>query len=252
MHDLRLVFEEVTGEDLNWFFNQWYLASGHPILNIEHQFEDSILHISVSQMQDISKTPLYSLPLYIDIWSEGEKSRFFVEVDDLSEVFEFTFPQRPDLVLFDASQSLVGEIKHKKTIDEYAFQYYNVDHFKAKYIALDTLLSSENDSLKHKILIDALDDPFWYFRQMAINALEDFDEADQQIIENKLSELAQHDPKSLVRADALHALYSLNPTGYKGVIENALNDSSYMVVGTAIYAYSEIEIAAFKKNSCKV
>lgn len=251
VHDLRLVFEEVTGEDLNWFFNQWYLASGHPILNIEQQYEDSILHISVSQMQDISNTPIYNLPLYIDIWSGGEKSRFFVEVDDLSQVFEFTFPQKPDLVLFDASQSLVGVIEHQKTIEEYAFQYYNTDHFKAKYLALDTLLSSENDSLKHKILIDALDDPFWYFRQMAINALEDFDDADQRIIENKLSELAQHDPKSLVRADALHALYSLNPTGYMGVIEKALNDSSYMVVGTAIYAYSEIETAAFKKIASK-
>ena len=247
VHDLRLTFEEVTGEDLNWFFNQWYLASGHPILNVEQQYEDSVLQISVSQMQDISKSPTYNLPLYIDIWSEGETSRFFVEVDDVSQVFEFTFPQKPDLVLFDASQSLVGEIKHDKTIEEYVYQYYNVDHFKAKYIALNTILSFDNDSLKHKVLIDALDDPFWYFRQMAINALEDLDGIERQVIEKKLNELAQHDPKSLVRADALHALYTLNPSAYKEVIEKALNDSSYMVVGTAIYAYTEIDPAAFKK-----
>ena len=112
---------------------------------------------------------------------------------------------------------------------------------------MNTLRSSENDSLKQEVLKDALDDPFWYFRQMAINVLEDFDESDRQIIENKLSELALHDPKSLVRADALHALYSINSTDYKEVIEKALDDSSYMVVGTAIYAFSEIEPAAFRK-----
>ena len=34
IHDLRLAFEEVTGEDLNWFFNEWFLAKGHP--DLEH------------------------------------------------------------------------------------------------------------------------------------------------------------------------------------------------------------------------
>ena len=34
IHNLRLAFEEVTGEDLNWFFNQWFLNSGHPDLTM--------------------------------------------------------------------------------------------------------------------------------------------------------------------------------------------------------------------------
>ena len=31
---LRLAFEEVTGKDMNWFWNQWYYGSGHPKLKI--------------------------------------------------------------------------------------------------------------------------------------------------------------------------------------------------------------------------
>ena len=30
IHDLRQVFEAITGEDLNWFFDQWFLTPGHP------------------------------------------------------------------------------------------------------------------------------------------------------------------------------------------------------------------------------
>src|SRR5690606_4973139 len=30
IHDLRMAFEEVSGRDMNWFFNQWFMASGHP------------------------------------------------------------------------------------------------------------------------------------------------------------------------------------------------------------------------------
>ena len=29
---LRLAFEEVTGKDLNWFWNQWYYGAGNPSL----------------------------------------------------------------------------------------------------------------------------------------------------------------------------------------------------------------------------
>jgi aminopeptidase N len=35
IHHLRLAFEKVTGKDLNWFFNQWFLLPGHPELVID-------------------------------------------------------------------------------------------------------------------------------------------------------------------------------------------------------------------------
>lgn len=41
VHHLRLAFEEISGEDLNWFFNQWYLSSGYPILWVSHNYDDT-------------------------------------------------------------------------------------------------------------------------------------------------------------------------------------------------------------------
>ena len=35
---LRLAFEEVTGKDMNWFWNQWYYGSGHPKLQIDYNY----------------------------------------------------------------------------------------------------------------------------------------------------------------------------------------------------------------------
>ena len=37
--DLRLAFEEVTGKDLNWFFNEWYYGNGHPKLDINYDYD---------------------------------------------------------------------------------------------------------------------------------------------------------------------------------------------------------------------
>ena len=38
---LRLAFEEVTGQDMNWFWNQWYYGSGHPKLKIDYKYDDA-------------------------------------------------------------------------------------------------------------------------------------------------------------------------------------------------------------------
>ena len=38
---LRLAFEETTGKDMNWFWNQWYYGSGHPKLKINYSYDDA-------------------------------------------------------------------------------------------------------------------------------------------------------------------------------------------------------------------
>jgi aminopeptidase N len=42
IHKLRLAFEEVTGQDLNWFFDQWFLQPGHPELEMRHKYANGI------------------------------------------------------------------------------------------------------------------------------------------------------------------------------------------------------------------
>jgi len=37
--DLRQAFEEVTGRDMSWFWNQWYFGSGHPIVKIDYNYD---------------------------------------------------------------------------------------------------------------------------------------------------------------------------------------------------------------------
>ena len=31
--------EAISGQDLNWFFNQWYFDEGHPSLEIEYGYD---------------------------------------------------------------------------------------------------------------------------------------------------------------------------------------------------------------------
>ena len=50
---LRLAFEEVTGQDLNWYWNEWYYGSGHPnwISTTSYLENDKLVRVIVKQTQ---------------------------------------------------------------------------------------------------------------------------------------------------------------------------------------------------------
>ena len=100
-HELRLAFEEVTGEDLNWFFNEWYFAKGHPELDIKKSYDAATkkLKIEITQQQDFKVAPLYKLPVYIDIYAGGKKERKRIWIEDVKNTFTFDIASNPDLVL---------------------------------------------------------------------------------------------------------------------------------------------------------
>ena len=92
INDLRLAFEEVTGQDLNWFFNQWFLASGHPVLSIKTSYDQDkhMASVSIEQEQDLKTTPLYRIPMAVDIYSNGKVERKEIVLDRKSQSFSFS------------------------------------------------------------------------------------------------------------------------------------------------------------------
>ena len=52
MHQLRLAMEEVTGMDLNWFFNQWFFNKGHAELEVTHSYDEANKKYSITLKQN--------------------------------------------------------------------------------------------------------------------------------------------------------------------------------------------------------
>jgi aminopeptidase N len=73
IHQLRLAMEKVTGQDLNWFFNQWFLNQGHPDLAVKHVNDAAkgTHSVILTQEHDLKEFPLYRIPLDVDIYSQG-------------------------------------------------------------------------------------------------------------------------------------------------------------------------------------
>lgn len=232
-HDLRLAFEAVTGEDLNWFFNQWYFAAGHPELEINYEYDagNQEILVQVEQTQNPDRMPaIFQLPTEIAIYQNGQVQRESIWINKRIQTFAFSSTEAPDLVQLDPDYVLLKEFKENKTKDQLAFQFEHAPHFMDRYSAL---LAFMDDQPKFNAMaVMALDDPHWYIRKMTLDNLP-LEITDP--IKQKAIQMVTQDPNSKVRAAALEVL---NQTKDPALVELAKKvisqDSAYNVIGRAV------------------
>lgn len=241
VHNLRLAFEEVTGEDLNWFFNQWFLAAGHPVLEVEEAYDGGLLTLSVRQQQNLITTPLYRLPLYVDVYQGGDKLRFAIDLTEQYQEFELEVPGEPDLVIFDGEEQLLAEVSQQKTIAQQRFQFRNADHHISRYQALEALVGQgPGEEANKEIFLSALQDSSHFIRRLALGGFDDYEGADSAQIAAAIEPLTE-DEESLVRADAISMLAGLDAGSYREQFRKGMEDESYAVIAASIYGYAQTD-----------
>lgn len=244
IHNLRLAFEKVTGEDLNWFFDQWFLSSGHPSLVIKTSYDtlNKKQKVQIVQTQDLTKTPLFKLPIAIDIYEGGHANRHNVWVTKVDETFEFD-AVHPDLVLVDPEHNILCTKFEEQPKKALIYEYKNSPLYLNRSEAIKGL-AIESDSLAKETILTGLNDPFWKIRSLVINNLKDLYGTDNKEIKEKLIAIAKGDKKSLVRADALNFLSSnYKDQDLKAVFENALDDQSYSVLMEGLVGLTKLNSA---------
>ena len=220
-HQLRLAFESVSGEDLNWFFNQWYFGNGHPNLTIDYSYNETQKEVTVSikQTQDPEKfQPIYQLPIAVDVYESGKPTRHKIMVNQREQTFTFPAATRPQLVNVDADKILVGTKKDNHTEEEWAFMFYNAPNYLDRFEAIRGLKASSSPAAK-KVLKDALMDKFWGIRNEGLGSV---DYNDTETLKTVAS-IAQNDIKPASRMKALRALVKTKDKQYipltKSIIE---------------------------------
>ena len=242
MHQLRLACEKVTGEDLNWFFNQWFYAKGHPELNINYIYNDSLKtqSITVEQMQNLEIAPIYYLPVNIDIYVDGKVETHQVIIDKITNAFTFNVSGKPDLVNFDSDKMLLCEkVDNHTTIEEWAYLYNNAPRYLDRYEAIMKLANS-TETIAVTTMTKALTDNYSYIRRVALRGIKKAAKANPEAIKEILLQLAKTDSDSKVRGDALTALstYFKSNETVKEVLINGASETSYYVISSALEGLS--------------
>ncbi len=234
-HNLRLAFEEVTGEDLNWFFNQWYFEQGHPQLEITYGYDEAAgeATVTVAQVQNPDFMPaIFQLPVAIDLYApDGTVTRENVFVNQREQTFTFAADEAPALINFDADRVLLAETEDNKTKEEFIFQYYNAPRFLDRYEAMLALEGEERPDVQG-LMRAALSDPFYAIR---IAAMRNLSEASAMEERDNLYQMANEDPHSEVRAAVFGLLSEMEDENAAPLAKLSIEqDSAYNVIGAAL------------------
>lgn len=245
---LRLAFEEASGRDLNWFFNQWYYGAGHPVLTIDYKW-DEVAKTQTVYLKQTQEGNAFTLPMAIDIYAGGKKTRQQVWMRDKADTLTFKIATKPTLVNVDADKVLLVQKTDNKTIEEYALQYANAPLYLDRLEALTAAAKQQTEKAGQTILLAALKDKYYELQINAIKALNLKNQAMLTAAQPVLVSLAQTDPNTLVRAAALNALAKLNVPGNLTLFKQALTNPSYAIEGAALNGIALLDPAEGVKSA---
>lgn len=243
VHQLRMAYEDITGKDLNWFFNQWYLEAGHPELEISQVFNDTTKTLLV-RVKQLQSGAVFRLPVDIDVYCNDEKVRYPVVINDKQQEFSFKCKSAPALVNVDAEKILVCAKEDKKDLQQFIYQYDHAGNYVDKREAINACADHAADPAAVKLLMKALNDPFEGIVFHTLMVLDMKEAAQKEAAEPRIRELAEYDPHANIRARALALLATYNNPAYSTLFKKMALDSAYEVAGTALEALISVDSAA--------
>lgn len=239
MYFCRFELEEISGKDLNSFFNQWYYKNGHPKLHISYDFDEIRNQVLISIKQ---ADKIFNFPLSIDIYESGTVANHFVQVTQKEQTFTFNYTKKPNLINCNANHTLLCEITEKnKTLENYIFQYKHAPHYVDRREAILELAKHQDNKLAFNTLTQALNDAYYELRILALEQINLTRKYNKRNAIKAIEKLATSDSKTKVQGVAINILGKLVDPVYKPVFERGMKSDSYSVKGNATLALYEID-----------
>ncbi len=233
--ELRMAFEDLTGEDLNWFFDQWFLSAGHPTLKLETDYADGEVMLTVEQTQDTDDNVpgVFRLPTKVAIFTNGSTTPKMMDIviDERKQTFTFPSSVKPDVVVLDPKHTLLARFNYTKTAEELAAQFKGAPSLIDRMLVLQRLGNKEASPQKTEVANMALKDPYYGVRELALDMMTSAPDASQL---PAIRQLAKSDPHSRVRSAAIEVLAANEDSELKAISQMALKAQSYRVVASGL------------------
>lgn len=105
--DFKTVMEEISGKNLDTFFQQWIYTKGYPEIKWGWNYEKNRLFVDIEQVQEHAT---FSFPLEIQIGNERERT-FTLDVVGKKTIFEIPMKEAPESLTLDPNLWLLFEEK---------------------------------------------------------------------------------------------------------------------------------------------
>lgn len=254
-HDLKSAMEEITGEDLRWFFDQWYLQGGHPIVTSSYKKNGDSIEIYLTQKHSFDSNYIYRLPFDMYFYSKNGLETKRIVLDKKRDTIRTKIMGFQTFIL-DGTNSLVGVKNESKNMEDWITILNSSDQYLDQYTALKKLNNKRNKEEVRDVLYEKLSGNKDKITAQIISMIDDEWLEKSPKWSKKLVEIASQNKRGATRAAAIEKLkVSKTKSDFKDLIVQKLNDSSYLVEEEALKFYAELDSAGAldrAKNSIHV
>jgi aminopeptidase N len=254
-YQLMTAIKDATGQNLDWFFEQWIFKAGHPVFDVSYTWDENTkkLRLKIIQTQETSEwIPIFKTPVLIGITTASQKVSQKVWLEQKEELFEFDCEQKPLLVRFDEGDHLLKELTFNKTAAELLYQLENDDAMGRIWAASQLKNFADDSRVVASLLKSATSDPFWAVRRSTVEIIGSL----QKDAHMAFFKTACQDRHSRVRVAALKALGDFKRRNLAGFFKKRFEkDDSYLAQAEALRALGKCgdrSVIAFLQRAAKM
>ncbi len=235
-YDFMKTVKDVTGQNMDWVFEQYLFRPGHPVLEIGSSWDARTgrIELRVAQVQDREHgVPIYRTPVQIGIVTASGKTVETVWLEHEQDLFVFESRERPLLVRFDESNWLLKEWTYPKSVEELLYQARSDDVIGREWAVRELGRLGAGARVADALAEIAREDSFWAVRLAAIEMLA---EAEGRSAIESLTTAAE-DADSRVRRAAIRLLGDTGDQALVPFLRSRFDaDDSYQVQAEALRA----------------
>jgi aminopeptidase N len=245
--ELVAAFRETSGQDLEWFFDQWVRKPGHPVLEVSQAWDEAsrTLSLRIRQVQDRERrVPIFRARVRIGILTQTGHTSETVWLGKEEDAFRFVLPSRPRLVRFDEGDVLLAEVTFPKAAADLVYQLAHDDARGRAWAAGELARLRAEPGVEAALVHAARADAFWKVREAAVDAMAVAPRPEDVAFFRERAT----DGGSKVRVAALRALSAFgSPSITTGpfLAERYREDLSYLVRAEAIRGLGRIRDPSF-------
>ncbi len=243
MRDVQHIFEQETGENLNWFFDQWFYEPGHPEINVAvQQQENEGVHtadITITQVHNTELQPVFRLETEPEIITENGSHHKKIILDDITKSISVELDSPLVDVIPDPAGTQLAVFRQNLTTEQLAGRFSHEEPA-VRYYAI--LYAEENglaDELTGPLLEMIGGDSLHPLRAEALRILGETQ--DEDVFAAALDVRYENQPNYKTRREALRYLANFSEMDEDAVrdrLREAVSDTSYFVSAEAIRLYA--------------